>query len=350
MKVGLIDADLLDGGTRFPNLALMKISGYWSNRGAETSLVQNFADALECERLFCSKVFTKTRTPDWLGLVGERCEFGGTGFRLYDAPPLPDDVEHSRPDYSLYAPFVESFAKAPSWLASYTKSSVGFTTRGCVRQCPFCVNRNKTEVELWSPVGEFLDETRPYVELLDDNVFAYRRDAEIFEQLEATGKRFCYKQGLDVRFLTKRRAETLERVRYYGDVIFAFDNVADADVFKRKAELYRTYCRKPTKAYLLCGFYKNGIDELRDLFKRIEILSRFKIRPYVMRHENVANDAFAPIYVDIARWANQPAFFVKESFSQFVVQNGSKKSKDIFTSSATKGVRKQFDKFFWMSS
>ena len=28
LKVGLVDADLLDGGTRHPNLALLKIAGF----------------------------------------------------------------------------------------------------------------------------------------------------------------------------------------------------------------------------------------------------------------------------------------------------------------------------------
>ena len=32
-KIGLIDADLLDGGTRHPNLALLKISGFCKSRG-----------------------------------------------------------------------------------------------------------------------------------------------------------------------------------------------------------------------------------------------------------------------------------------------------------------------------
>lgn len=29
MNIGIIDADFLDNGTRHPNLALMKISGYY---------------------------------------------------------------------------------------------------------------------------------------------------------------------------------------------------------------------------------------------------------------------------------------------------------------------------------
>ncbi len=33
MKLGIIDADLLDNGTRHPNLACMKISTYYKNLG-----------------------------------------------------------------------------------------------------------------------------------------------------------------------------------------------------------------------------------------------------------------------------------------------------------------------------
>lgn len=35
-KIGLIDADLLDNGTRHPNLALMKIAGYYKDTGVES--------------------------------------------------------------------------------------------------------------------------------------------------------------------------------------------------------------------------------------------------------------------------------------------------------------------------
>lgn len=37
-KIGLIDADLLDGGTRFPNLALMKLSAWHKTQGQTTKL------------------------------------------------------------------------------------------------------------------------------------------------------------------------------------------------------------------------------------------------------------------------------------------------------------------------
>ena len=40
MNIGIIDADLLDNKARFPNLALMKISSYWKNKGHHTELIE----------------------------------------------------------------------------------------------------------------------------------------------------------------------------------------------------------------------------------------------------------------------------------------------------------------------
>ena len=41
VRIGIIDADLMDNGTRHPNLALMKISGYYKEQGHEVKLIYN---------------------------------------------------------------------------------------------------------------------------------------------------------------------------------------------------------------------------------------------------------------------------------------------------------------------
>ena len=41
VKIGIIDADLMDNGTRHPNLALMKISGYYKEKGHDVNLIYN---------------------------------------------------------------------------------------------------------------------------------------------------------------------------------------------------------------------------------------------------------------------------------------------------------------------
>jgi len=347
MKIGIVDADLLDKGTRFPNLAAMKISGHWKRRGADARLCLDFADACECDKLFVSKVFTATQTPKWLGLLADRCEFGGTGFNLYDAPPLPDEVERGRPDYDLYRPFVESFGpKPPSWLDMYTKASVGFTTRGCFRKCPFCVNKNRNRSIRWDRVENFLDLSRPYVILLDDNVFGCKDWAEIFDELAATGKRFAYRQGLDIRLVSRRKAAVLERAKYWKEIMFAFDNIADERAFRRGAENFRAECSKTSRAYVLTGFYKRGVDELSDVFKRLAVLAEYRIYPYLMRHENYKLDPFAPVFVDLARWCNQQRFFKATTFAEFAETYGSRKTRELLQSRDLQPLRATFEADF----
>ena len=42
LKIGIMDADLLDNGTRHPNLALLKISGYCKHYGHTVRLIQSY--------------------------------------------------------------------------------------------------------------------------------------------------------------------------------------------------------------------------------------------------------------------------------------------------------------------
>lgn len=347
-KIGIVDADLLDKGTRFPNLAAMKIAGYWKNQGSDVQLCLAANDAEDCDRLFVSKVFTKTKIPEWLRRFDDRCEFGGTGFSLFKAEQLPSAVEHSKPFYDLYAPFVESFgAKKPHWMELYTKASIGFTSRGCFRRCSFCVNRNKTCSEKWSPVKEFLDKSRPHIVLLDDNVFACKDWREIFDELDATGKSFVYKQGVDIRLMTHDKAKALAKSKNYGDLYFAFDNPADEKEFRFGAKRFRAYCDKAARAFLLCGYHYNGVEELNSLFKRLDAVSDYGILQYIMRHENYLNDKYRALYIDLARWTNQAWFFKKIPFSVFCELHGSKKSKELVKSNELKQFVPHFEKMFW---
>lgn len=329
MKIGLVDADLLDGGTRFPNLALMKIAGYYKRLGNDVELVHCYGE--QYDKIFVAKVFTKTQLPGWVNLYrleGTEIEYGGTGFNLYDAPQLPYEIEHTTPDYTLYERYIEKHSdekrRKTVFTEYYLDASIGFTTRGCIRKCPFCVNRNKARVERWSPVREFFDPQRKYVIMLDDNVFAYPKWAEIFDELEETERPIRYIQGMDVRLMTPEKAKRLEQIRYYKDIHFAFDNVNDRPVIEKGFSIFRENCpKKRTAAYVLIGFYMQGEDELKSVIERVETLAKYNVDPYITKHENSAKDPFPHILTEIQRWGNQPAFR-KTTFGQFLKIGGSK--------------------------
>ena len=133
-------------------------------------------------------------------------------------------------------------------------------------------------------------------------------------------KPFQFKQGLDLRLMTPEKAQVLSRARYYGDYIFAFDHIEDAEWIEKKLQLWREYCDKPTKLYVLSGFDGQDENEIVSVFERIRILLKYGCLPYIMRHEKYLQSPYKGMFIQIARWCNQPRFLKKLSFRQYCEQ------------------------------
>lgn len=304
MSVGVIDADLIDGGTHFPNLALMKLSGF--HGGAD---LIDYEHAADYEKVYLSKVFTDTKVPALAGHV----QCGGTGFDMEAPLALPHWVEHHKPDYYLYEGHVEKTRNN----RYYFNTSVGFTTRGCFRGCSFCVNKHYKASMPWSPVSEFDDDENKWIVLLDDNVLGCSSRVDILKDLVNRGKPFTYKQGLDIRLMNDEVANLLVDASYLDDYYFAFDNYADRDVIVPKlADWMARKPRRHTVVYLLTAFKSQDVTDIVELFERIKLLMQLGCQPYVMRYKDYEQSDLRGMYINIARWCNQPSVFKKMSFRE----------------------------------
>ncbi len=339
MNIGIIDADLVGKKKhRFPNLVCMKISSYYKESGHNVRLLLSYDDIENYDKVFISKVFTDTPVPEGI-LNLSWVEYGGTGFFYDKAKPLPDDIEHCMPDYHLYDDWVnEQLANGGKRLdfKYYLDYSIGFLTRGCFRQCGFCVNKNYKQVFKHSPLKEFYDPTRKKICMLDDNFLGCPKWKEMLLELQATGRQFQFKQGLDERLLTDEKCEILFGSKYDGDFIFAFDNIEDKKIIEKKAYLIRQYCKNKgqnIKFYVLCGFDNNDkydLDfwkqDIRNTFERIFILNKYNFKPYVMRFNKYNDSPLYGSYVNIACWCNQPSLFNNLSYKQFCEKDDLRKS------------------------
>jgi len=339
MNIGIIDADLLgQKNHNFPNLALMKISGYYKAFGHNVELISyqdigpNVFFRKNYDKIFISKVFTNSKIPESI-LNLPNIEYGGTGFYYDKAPKLPDEIEHHFPDYNLYNNWVRSKVrfdfKKKEYFKYYTDYSIGFTTRGCFRQCEFCVNKNETKVILHSPLSEFVDPDRKKICLLDDNVFGCKQWENIFNELQELKKPFQYKQGLDIRILTEKKAEALSKSKYEGDYIFAFDNYEDRIIIENKIIIFKKWLNtKVPKFYVFCAFDRNNNwddkfweNDIIEIFERLKILMKHKCLPYLMLFEKWKQSPFPDLYQAIRSWCNSPANFKKKSFMQSSKEN-----------------------------
>jgi hypothetical protein len=129
-----MDLDIIKQRHPSPNLALMKLSAYHKARGDEVYL--NFP-LQQPDITYASCVFSwnaKRRAS-----VPDEAIVGGSGIDL--KAELPPEVEHTKPDYSLYPGI---------------NYSMGFTSRGCIRKCPWCIVPEKEgQIKPWSRIYEF---------------------------------------------------------------------------------------------------------------------------------------------------------------------------------------------------
>lgn len=329
MKIGLIDSDLLDKGTRHPNLALMKISAAMKDQNNDVTLLSDYNCIKDYDAVFLSKVFSFTNIPISLSEYGN-INIGGTGFCKdgeSDLPDLPDYIEHHKPDYHLYDSYVEKeIARGikPIHFSDYKDYSIGFTTRGCFRKCSFCVNKKYDHVFRHSKVSEFFDNSRKYIYLWDDNFLGYLKWQDVLDELEATDRKFQFRQGLDMRLMNDEKAKRLSKMKYHGDYIFAFDHLKDKVLIENNLNLWRKYSERTTKLYILCGYESQDENDIISVFERISVLMKYKCLPYIMRYNDYKNSKYIGMYINLARWCNQPNFFKKKSFREFCEANGEK--------------------------
>jgi len=332
LNIGIIDADLIGRKNhRFPNLACMKLSSYHRSVGDKTTLLHNYESIKDYNRVYISKVFTDTEVPE-SAISLPHVSYGGTGFYYDKAPPLSDQIEHSSPDYSLYDGWVNTKLSEDynqKQFDYYQNHSIGFTTRGCIRQCKFCVNKNYKQCLRHSNVNEFVDSSRKYICLLDDNILSCKDWRSIFDSLNATGKRYQFKQGMDERLLTPEKCKVLfQEANWYGEYIFAFDNIKDKVLIENKLNLIREHLpyKKKPKFYTFCGFnhddpYDYSQDfwkqDIADLFERINILINYNCLPYIMRYKDYMLSPYYGTYINLSRWCNQPSIFKSMNYKEF---------------------------------
>ncbi len=292
MRIGLCDID----SHNWPNLCLMKLSAYHKARGDH---VEWWRPEGRYDRVYKSRVFTDTYSQDTITVTNAgEVVCGGTGYG--PGPDLPDEVEHTYPDYSIYPQF--------------SGIAYGFLSRGCPRNCGFCLVSDKEgrrSIQV-ADLAEFWNGQKE-VKLLDANLLACPDHEKLILQLAESRAYVDFSQGLDIRLITPDNVALLNRVRT-KTVHFAWDN-PDMDLtpyFRRFLELTAIKNVRKRKVYVLTNY---GSTHEQDLY-RVETLRHMGYDPYVMVYDR---PSAPPITRQLQRWVNNKRIFhTVPSFADYI--------------------------------
>lgn len=217
MKIGLIDVD----GHNFPNLALMKISRYYKNKGDEVE----FAQALfgKYDIIYKAKTFTFT-ADDTNVYNAKKIIKGGTG---YDYKiKLPEEIDKLQPDYSLY---------------NIENVSYGFLTRGCCNSCKWCiVPKKEGQIKPYMDIEEVAGDNNKII-LMDNNILASEYGIKQLVKIKEKGYKIDLNQGIDCRLIDNNIAEILAGIKWLKYIRLACDTEAQIPYIEKAIELLNKY-------------------------------------------------------------------------------------------------------------
>jgi hypothetical protein len=264
-KIGLIQVD-----GKLPNLALMKLAKHYEDLGNETFFVD--LSSIKADFWFGSKIF-----------------MGGSGYDI--KAQLPEDIEEITPDYEKFG----------------LDYSIGFTSRGCIRNCEFCIVKTKEGVQ--HNVNMDWTKGQKKVLLLDNNFLASINWKEKLQYFIDNKTKVCFNQGLDIRLITEEKAQMLSKVDYRDDqfktkrIYFAWDNIKDEEFIIKGLNILISSGIKPQHimVYVLVGFNSTFDEDMYRTQKLIDI----GVKPFIMQFNRNSTKKRDPKLIDLARWINK---------------------------------------------
>ncbi len=271
MKIGLYNLE-----PRIVNTAMMQVSTHHKSKGDFIELYNHILKD-SYDKVYAFSIFDYTDK----GYVTETMICGGTGFDI--TSELPGGIKDCDYDWSIY----------PN--CDY---SIIWFSRGCIRNCPFCIVRKK-EGNIHSVKHKNLNPNGKYIKITDNNFFANPKWREAMKELIEWNQPVEFQCGLDVRIFNKEQGESLKKLRIYKMLHIAWDNPKEKLIPKIKElcgyiKPYKIMC------YVLVGYWSSPEEDLY----RVEELRKLGVNPFVMPFNK--KDRYQ---MDFSRWCNRKEIF-----------------------------------------
>jgi hypothetical protein len=282
----------------------MKISAYHKVRGDRVTFSKREALGIRHnapDKIYVSVIFKKNAEmhSDLASIFPDtEVDIGGSGVDLMKK--LPPEIEVMKPDYSLYP---------------RNASSIGFSSRGCIRNnksCQWCiVPKKEGKLKRTQHPSEWYNPKFKRIVFLDNNNLG---DKEWF--MEITGwclekkLKIWFTQGLDIRLVDLEIAKRLFEFKNHHMLTFAWDDLKyEKEVRKgiailREAGFTDTMLRAHVQFYVYVDSdadYDSGVYRCRELKK-------LYCNTYIMF--NIDNKQTSRI-IKLKRWSKSKVMFWK---------------------------------------
>lgn len=290
MNVLLIDID-----SKMPNLALMKLSTYHKAQGDDVS----FNNTDDPDIVYASVVFSKNKhLVDGLKFYypSSKIIIGGSGYSL--SSKLKDEIEFIKPDYSLYPDM---------------DYSLGYMTRGCNRNCSFCIVPQKEgQFTHWQHPSEWHNQAFNKIVFLDNNILFSKNE---FEEAVLFSNNLSldvwFTQGLDLRLIDEKDLKLLAEMKRTHNINFAWDNIKDEKLIIEKIKLIGdSLSLRQVQFYV----YVDSDQDFDSGLYRCRKLKELGTNAFVMLNQNTKRTQRLK---DLARWANRKWLFWSCDFEEY---------------------------------
>jgi len=300
MRVLLVEPDYY---TKYPPLGLMKLASYHRSRGDEVNYVRGVSDNRDFnpDIIKITSLFTYAWRPVHRAIEfyhnlypNAKMEVGG----IY-ASIMP---ERLRSQYPFLYIHIGIFKPAECYLPDYDilktvkkwsdwNSSILFTSRGCIRKCPFCiVPKLEGKIDsIATSISDYIYPGHNKIILWDNNFFASPRWKEVINELQDIGLEVDFNQGLDARLIDEEKARMLADLKI--DIYrMAYDSSDEADAVRNAVKSLANYGIRDRSIliYSIYNFFNNldlSGDSPSEFLARLNDILELKCVAYPMRFE-----------------------------------------------------------------
>ena len=288
--------------SQYPPLGLLKLGKVEERKWNEVRLVRGQEGILDYvpHKILITSLFTFAWKPVHEAIGYYHNQFPDAEIRVGGiyATLMPDNIRKAFPFVKIHkglVPEAEGVLPAYHLLKQVDKwkdwkKSIVFTTRGCIRKCPFCVVP-KIEGGMKESKFSILPLIHPShneVVIWDNNFLASPFARDILIELRDGGYRADFNQGLDARLMTEEFAGLLADIKS-PSIHMAYDWPWEGPYISKAIGYLENagYRKRNLIFYVLHNFYDfkySKGDTPEDFFHRIKDLAEWGASAYPMRY------------------------------------------------------------------